>query len=529
MSPEQASGAKLLDERTDIYSLGVTLYELAALRPAFAETDRQRLIHQVVEHEPPLLRAINPRVPQDLQSIVLKAMAKDAVDRYRSAGDLVGELRRFLKGEPVQAKKPTLWQQSVKWCRRHPAWVSALVATCLIVILVLSVATMFVLQSRATALAEQERAEANLELARRAIDQMYARVAGDYAMDRPRSVSLQRDILERALPFYEELSQANRQSLVPLRDRGRALVNVSYICRYLDQFDRAESAAREAADVFDQLIKQSDSTVSDWKDLGRALIYQAYALGNSRGRGEEAFAGTRRAVDVLAEGLRRYPHDVECRDELARRTNDMANGLVYRHRYDEAEQAYQRVTELIAQIGDPAGASSRYRRTRAYHAKDFGVFLIGRRPRQAETMMREAVKLFEELLPDDFGDRWDLQYLNHSRLGLARLLEQTGREDEAAPVRQQAVKDAVQLADDNPRVLHFRADVLKILRSQLNDSLTRNDYGAAEVVCRQIIDHQQKLAISAPDHPLEEALAGSHKQLETIRAMKQSTSPTEER
>jgi eukaryotic-like serine/threonine-protein kinase len=86
MSPEQAQGASVLvDERTDIYSLGATLYEVVCLRPAFESKDRHELLRQIAEEEPPRPRRWNGAVPEDVETIILKAMAKEAGQRYGSA------------------------------------------------------------------------------------------------------------------------------------------------------------------------------------------------------------------------------------------------------------------------------------------------------------------------------------------------------------------------------------------------------------------------------------------------------------
>ena len=102
MSPEQALGNRReMDHRTDIYSLGVTLYELLALQPAFGGDDRKRLIRQLVEEEPPPPRSVNPAIPRDLETIVLKAMAKEPSQRYAVAREFADDLRRFLADEPI--------------------------------------------------------------------------------------------------------------------------------------------------------------------------------------------------------------------------------------------------------------------------------------------------------------------------------------------------------------------------------------------------------------------------------------------
>src|SRR5262249_59189142 len=97
MSPEQAAGRRgVVDHRSDIYSLGVTLYEFLTLQPAFPGDDRQDLLRRVAGEEPPAPRRLNPKVPKDLETIVLKAMAKFPAERYPSAQELADDLRRFL-------------------------------------------------------------------------------------------------------------------------------------------------------------------------------------------------------------------------------------------------------------------------------------------------------------------------------------------------------------------------------------------------------------------------------------------------
>ena len=119
MSPEQAGGENLLDERTDVYSLGTTLYELLTLHPAFPEVDSRRLLHGVGHSEPVPLRQHNHAIPIDLETIVRKSMAKAARERYHSAQALADDLRRFLDRRPIEARRPSVVDRSAKWARRH--------------------------------------------------------------------------------------------------------------------------------------------------------------------------------------------------------------------------------------------------------------------------------------------------------------------------------------------------------------------------------------------------------------------------
>ncbi|MHB1556955.1 MAG: WD40 repeat domain-containing serine/threonine protein kinase [Isosphaeraceae bacterium] len=120
MSPEQARTAGNVDGRTDVYSLGATLYELLTLRPPFDGQSAAELIDQIGRDDPAPPRRYEPRIPRDLETIVLKALAKRPVDRYASAAELAEDLARFLSHAPVRARRigpvGRLWRVA----RRHP-------------------------------------------------------------------------------------------------------------------------------------------------------------------------------------------------------------------------------------------------------------------------------------------------------------------------------------------------------------------------------------------------------------------------
>lgn len=121
MSPEQAQGHnRLADHRVDIYSLGSTFYEFLTLHPLFGETNHVQLLKQITQEEPKKLRAWDPEIPRDLETILLKCLAKQPTDRYESAAELSDDLGRFLGNLPIKARRPGFFERAAKWNARHP-------------------------------------------------------------------------------------------------------------------------------------------------------------------------------------------------------------------------------------------------------------------------------------------------------------------------------------------------------------------------------------------------------------------------
>ncbi|SMP73317.1 hypothetical protein SAMN06265222_11692 [Neorhodopirellula lusitana] len=238
MSPEQASGRRdQLDHRTDIYSLGVTLYELLTLRPAIEGEGYREMLNSVALHDPPTPKSVEPALPIELDTIIRKAIAKLPQERYSSAGALADDLQAWLDDKPIAAKPPTVWERLAKWRRRNSGWVAAASAMLLLATLGLLVTTLMIWREQrhtANALSRETEqrlaAQESFQQARNAVDAFSSLSESELAY-RPDLQDLRRSFLETSLSFYQDFlaKRANAPQLTSelkaTSDRVQRMVN----------------------------------------------------------------------------------------------------------------------------------------------------------------------------------------------------------------------------------------------------------------------------------------------------------------
>ncbi len=269
LPPEAFTSA--LDQTSDQYSLGITLYELLTLRAAFQEDSRPRLIKKILDGKLPRIDSISPRCPRDLATIIQKATAVDPRDRYETAMGFGEDLRRFLSDEPILARNQNVLEASVRFVRRYPIG-TALTALSMLLLAAIAVTSIVFaynydeqrsLAQIAQRTTEQREAEAkeNLSLAIAAVDQFCDRVSQDVRLAQYDLLDLKKELLANAADFHRQLLDKQESSPESQLNLARAYVRLGRITGEIESKQQAVEWMEKGIAVYSELLAGSPGDV----------------------------------------------------------------------------------------------------------------------------------------------------------------------------------------------------------------------------------------------------------------------------
>ncbi len=254
MAPEQAKGqVERISNRTDVYSLGATLYALLSGAPPFVGKNLMETLRKVESATPEPLSFHGSPVPLDLWTICEKSLAKRPEDRYESAGAMADDLERYLSGFPISARAVGPWMRTYRWCQRNPL-VAALIGAVAGTMLVATIVSIsFAIQTKAAL----GRAEHNLGLLERALEEAFVSVSENDLSDEPGTQQVRRKLLTIAERYYEELN--NTEQISP-QNVANAAYLLGRVQSSLGLAQGAEESFRRAISVQAVLAEQPGSS-----------------------------------------------------------------------------------------------------------------------------------------------------------------------------------------------------------------------------------------------------------------------------
>jgi serine/threonine protein kinase len=499
MSPEQALAQRgVVDHRTDVYSLGVTLYELLTLEPAFPGSDRNALLHQIANDDPRAPRRVNKAIPADLETIVGKAVTKEPEGRYATAQDMADDLRRFLEDKPVRARRPSARQRLAKWARRHRAVVRAGVVV--LILALVGMTSSFALiwkQTRATDKALVH-ARAMQALAESAVEHMLTRVADNWLEDEVRGQPLQQEFLNKALDYYKRIAAENAEDPGVREQTGRAYLRVGNLQQKLGQYTEAQEAYSKGIELFEKLGRDYPGIPSHGKYLASCLNSQGAVL-LLTGHRNLALHYYMRARNLM-EPLAAANDNPSYQDDLANFLSNLASTLDSVARLGEAEQHYNQAVQVRLKLCERFPKEASYQHGLAIIRHNRGtIYLQTRRFDACEQEAKAGQALARDLVERFPRHRKYRETLGHCHQLLGVLYSARGQWKEAETLCRQSIVLHKQLAADFPQVVGYRGDLAscyyhlgRVLRG--TGALTE-----AEQYYRKVVELRKLLVLDLPD------------------------------
>ena len=361
MSPEQAAGNhRVLDHRSDIYALGATLYELLTGRAAFPGNDRQKLLHDISDRDPPAPRTLKANIPRDLETIVLKAMEKEASARYQTAQELSDDLRRFVSCETIVARRTGHLGRLARWSRRNYRLV---VSTTAVAILILLMSTLVIwLQQRKTAQAlsllqhERQQRMLHFQKAATSLGELGQKSYGRSLTNPLVADQIWNTVLRDAVTFYErfvfEQPSADAEQLATV---GMAHGTLGFLYdTTLGDSSASEEHLRKGVHLMERAVAKEPQNREYLLKLARGYEGLAYPL-LVLGRDDEALHLRQQALKIAQSLVEAHPGDLTCLFQLAQCHRTYGSALGEKGRYEEQVDEITKAVKLYEQVRHEVG------------------------------------------------------------------------------------------------------------------------------------------------------------------------------
>lgn len=514
MSPEQSKGqTALVDGRSDVYSLGATLYELLALEPAMTGESSPAMLRAIEQQLPIALKQHRPDVPRDLVTVIEKAMAKDRDERYLTAQDFADDLTRVLEGRPTLAKPLTLLERSAKWIQRNQRTVrlgSAIVATALL----------FFGAGLAIVVTTRNRSQALERKWQEGVDALRSQSNAYLSLTRdlegvPGTEAVRKEAYSRLLKDFRSFVDTVRHGEATSAGLALALYHMGELQCEMQDWPGARDALTEAEALLREQVVQAPKRSEYRLNLARCMC----KLGLVESQSGNIVAAERlgsQSLDILDGLVRSDADNSRWQYDRAKAANSLAMLWM---RTDQSHKA----TDLLAKISDQLRQSitrwpqqSELKEMLFYVDNNLASLLAESSPSRATELYQYAVDIQTQICQVDNRVRpsADLS-LAYTNLGRAHVREGKLEAARAAYLKAHEISNLVrQLAPNNREYLrNFSVNLNNLGMAERRVG----DAKAAEARFRSAVEILEKLIAESSDNAeLEHELGGTYNNLANL-------------
>lgn len=480
LAPEGFKGKA--DQQSDIYALGVTLFEMLTLRSPFDASNRAQLMQQIVDHEPKRPRDIDERIPVDLETILLKAIDKNPAKRYSSAEQFGEDLRRFTADQPVLARRASWAEQTLRWMRRNVALTAAMFSM-VVTIAVLVAATFAILgqkkrsdQNFERAEQQKELAEENFQLAYAAVDQFYDKVTNETLLEEPGMEALRKSLLSEAGDFYKDLARRRANNNELQADYVTAVYRYATITNFIESTEKA-------IQLLNDLVKETETEGELSEELLLSLIPVHHALGTYIEESGDAEGGLTHQQQALEYAERLVELDEENWEYQLQKCLSIGKQVRYHGSRGDFEKAYETARQALDILNALDLEAINDANLWMHHG--LAVRLIGSidtatgKYEDAIDAFAEAIEDYERALELKPESKLLLRYIGVAQGGISNMQSRIGQVEQSLASNRQAIDTFEELVTNHPLDSLYQYDLSNQLSTLAIAQWKNQDYPEA--------------------------------------------------
>eukprot|EP00913_Durusdinium_trenchii_P028448 g26676.t1 len=537
MSPEQAAGhLDKLGPASDIYSLGATLYVILTGQSPFrgSVADKLKLVQQGDFAAP---RKVNPDVPAAVEAICLKAMSRDADQRYETALQLAEDIENFLADAPVSAHDEPATVRARRWMRKHPRAMAGLAASILVGLCAAILSTSVVsaknrelattnhelddanqqlaqsnadleqandAEHEAKGVAESRRQEAELQfdLAMSAIRNYHTKIAGDFLLAQSEFRELRSSLLKAPRSFYGDLIARLEKKSEPGRRQREALfdahTDLAMVTSDLEEYEATSQLLTTALSINARLVA-ADETNIDYKQKRVEVLLKLASLHVNAGQTDESAKALDAAETIIAAIGDQAPNSSEFDWTRTKLLSQRARLFSQQNQLAEADKCFAEVMKITHRLMEAEPENRTYLWEHSGRLNDYGTLLsnLGKR-KQAKERTLESVRLCQKLLEQEPKSAETIYRLSSALTNLAYILQEDKQFDEAIKAYQRSEPLFRTLVEQGSNVTRFQSGLASTLNNLGLLHAELKQFDIAETKYRETLVIKERLVRDYP-------------------------------